>query len=59
MGVPGMRIEVVQWDGPSLMPTSQTCTNQLNLPVYTSREALLAHLEEAMLNNFDFHERQG
>merc|ERR1711871_619772 len=52
------KIEVAKQQGRSPIPTSQTCSNLLSLPIYKSREDLQLHLDEALLNGASggFHE---
>ena len=56
--LPHCCIRVTRWYGPSPVPTAQTCTNQLNLPQFHTKERLRENLFEAMAHDGGFHERQ-
>ena len=59
--VPGLSLTVAcKGTGGGWLPTAQTCTPQLNLAVYSSRQDLASALREAMANadaDGGFHER--
>jgi hypothetical protein len=59
--IPGMTLTIAcKGVGGSWLPTAQTCTPQLNLPVYASKKDLKMALKEAMANadaDGGFHER--